>query len=95
MFFQLILHQPDPEAEVGGLKRPQRNVFRPKLSQTEVDLSNSYQNELLNLVEVVLTADDNSMLEAVPTKAELLSVLNLSNLKAAAGSDGIPDVVYK
>ena len=43
---------------------------------------------------MIVTEDDNFMLEAVPSKAELLDTLKSSNLNAAAGSDGISALVY-
>ena len=36
-----------------------------------------------------------AILEAAPTKNELYETLRLSNLNAAAGSDGITGIVYK
>ena len=53
------------------------------------------QDTLLSLVTPVFSANDNIMLEALPTKAELHKTLVSSNLKAAAGCDGIPGIVYK
>ena len=53
------------------------------------------QEQLLSLVDIVVTEEDNVMLEAVQTKDEVLKTLNASNLHASAGSDGITGLVYK
>ena len=41
-----------------------------------------------------ITDSDNVMLEQIPSKEEVFSSLKSSNLKAAAGSDGIPGLLY-
>ena len=53
------------------------------------------QDELLNEVTEVITNEDNAMLEKMPTKEEVEATLSSSNLSAAAGSDGIPGLLYK
>ena len=58
-------------------------------------LDSDAQEQLLNLVSSVITREDNIKLEALPTKAELLSTLKSSNLNASGGSDGITGLVYK
>ena len=53
------------------------------------------QNKLLETVTSVFSDDDNIFLEAKPTKKQILDILAESNLNAAAGSDGIPMIIYK
>ena len=53
------------------------------------------QATLLDEVSRVFTDADNVMFESMPTKQELLDTIKSSNLKAAAGTDGIPGLVYK
>ena len=53
------------------------------------------QDELLSEVSVSITNTDNAMLETCPSYDEVYSTLVNSNLKAAAGSDGIPGLLYK
>ena len=53
------------------------------------------KNVLLDFVEKVFTDADNEMLENIPSMEELFEALKESNLKAAAGSDGISGLIYK
>ena len=52
------------------------------------------QEQLFAEVPPVITQSDNSMLEALPTKSEVYETLKASNLKASAGCDGIPGLLY-
>ena len=62
---------------------------------SESELNCEAQYFLLGHVTKVFRVEDNAMLEAEPTKNELYETLRLSNLNAAAGSDGITGIVYK
>ena len=66
-----------------------------ELLDSPAALDESAQSELLKFVEKVFTDEDNEMLEKEPSKQELYETLMASNLKSAAGSDGIPGLVYK
>ena len=66
-----------------------------ELLDRPAELDSDAQNQLLQYVEQVFTDADNEMLEQMPTMNELYETLNESNLKSAAGSDGIPGLVYK
>ena len=61
----------------------------------EANLNLESQNKLLENTFTVFSNEDNLLLEAKPTKKEIIEVLSESNLKASAGSDGIPSIVYK
>ena len=67
---------------------------RELLNQPAV-LDHISQQTLLNEVSPILSDTDNSMLEAPPSKEEIFETLLASNLKAAAGTDGIPGLLYK
>ena len=53
------------------------------------------QDTLLSDVTTVFSMEDNTMLESLPTKEEVLATLTASNLHATAGTDGIPGLIYK
>ena len=53
------------------------------------------QQSLLSEVHQVFTEEDNSMLLTPPTRAEVLNIINNSNLHAAPGNDGLPSFIYK
>ena len=53
------------------------------------------QDVLLEEVERVFTQEDNDLLLKPPTKEELWRNLNLCNLHAAPGSDGLTSFLFK
>ena len=58
------------------------------------NLCSSAQDTLLNELDEALTEEENDLLDKVPTKEEVLSVLKSANLNAAPGIDGITMLVY-
>ena len=59
------------------------------------NLNISAQQILLNELHGDVTEDENFMLNKLPTKEEVLSVIKSSNIHAAPGNDGITMLVYK
>ena len=59
------------------------------------ELNKEAQDKLLNEVHEVFTKEDNKMLVAKPTKAEVEESVKTSNVDAAPGSDGITSLVYR
>ena len=53
------------------------------------------QEILLGDIDEVFTEEDNNMLVAKPTKAEVEESVKTSNVNAAPGSDGITSLVYR
>ena len=63
------------------------------LLETEAELDEAAQGQLLDEVEEVFVAKDNEMLEAEITDEEVRESLKTSNKKAAPGGDGITFLV--
>ena len=63
------------------------------LLETEAELVEAAQGQLLDKVEEVFAAKDNEMLEAEITDEEVRESLKTSNKKAAPGGDGITFLV--
>ena len=66
-----------------------------KLLENPAILDAYAQETLFSEVSIAITEDDNKMMETLPTKDELFKSISTSNLQAAAGSDGIPSLLYK
>ena len=66
-----------------------------ELLGSQADLNAEAQNILLAEIENQFTEDDNIMLAAAPTKAEVEESIKTSNLHAAPGTDSITSFVYK
>ena len=66
-----------------------------ELLESPAELDPQSQQILLSEITPSITDDDNKMMEALPTKDEIFQALSASNLSAAAGSDGIPGLLYK
>ena len=59
------------------------------------ELDQAAQDLLLDEVSEEFTEDDNTMLDAIPTKAEVEESVKTSNGNAAPGCDGITSLFYK
>ena len=62
---------------------------------SDANLETSAQNILLDEVVTCFTEADNEILRAPPTIKQIRDTINLSNLHAAPGCDGIPSLLYK
>ena len=66
-----------------------------QLLEQPAQLDPRAQELLLDEVEKTFTEEDNSMLVAIPTKAEVEDSLNSSNVHASPGTDSITTFFYK
>ena len=65
------------------------------LLQHPAKLNKEAQEILLGEIDKMFTEEDNEMLVAKPTKAEVMEPVKTSNVNAAPGSDGITSLVYR
>ena len=65
-----------------------------ELMESPTSLDSEAEETLLAEIDVVFTEEDNTVLKSPPSKAEVLSALRGLNFNSAAGTDGLPSVVY-